>query len=118
MNDTSIASFLNGLFGGGLSSIETDLATAEKVTLNGLTFASTLIAAGATASEDVVTELQALLPKVDTAIANAATKAEGWAAALKTELAGAEAWIAARVVTVADSAAPDAPVGAARFHIA
>jgi hypothetical protein len=99
---TEIESFLG--ITSAVQQFETTLQTAEQAALVGLTVTSALVSAGATIADAAAAELEKLIPSGKTAIANFDAKVDGAEATLKTWVSEAQAWLAARTVTVAASA--------------
>lgn len=113
---SEIESFLG--LGAVVAEITTDINVEEKVVITGLTGVSALITAGASVADAVSSELETLLPGVKTAIANVDAKVDGAAAKLKTELASAQTWLAARTITSTAGAEAGGKLSVANIHIA
>ncbi|MGI4852238.1 MAG: hypothetical protein ACRYGR_09900 [Janthinobacterium lividum] len=102
---------------GASASVVADLAVAEKSVVVSLQAFSGLVTAGAVVTDDVAKELEALLPTVSTAIANADAKVQGAAVKVKSVIAEAEAWLAARTITATAGASTGEKMTASMFHI-
>ena len=102
MQDKSIASFFENLFGSGVLSLE--LSEAEKLALYALQVTQAGVTGVITATPTIAADLETLLPTFQPDIANAAAKVEGAEAAVKAELGKVIAWLTARTVTTTSSA--------------
>lgn len=112
---SEVESFLH--ISSGVSEFVIGLATAEAATINGLTGISALVAAGASIADEAATTLAVVLPSLKTAIAGAASKAEGWAKKVEAAISDAQTWLAAHPATMTASVAAGEKVSAEHFHI-
>lgn len=115
----SLFSKISAYLFGSSAAVIADITVTEKSVVVSLQALSGLVSAGAVVTDAVAAELEALLPTVSTAIANADAKVQGAAAKVKTVLADAEAWLAARTITsTAAVAEGGGKMSASAFHIA